>query len=157
MSECEFIVHNGCSCKSKNPTKFRLQTLPGVKEPMAKLTSDTADKKVGQRIQMRRKETGMTAQQLAERVDISQQQLSRYERGTNKINVSHLVNIAAGLSTPVSWFFIDCQPEFEGVGEEQQEYVPVQDADLKRRLEQIWPRLTREQRRVLILFLDEYA
>ena len=99
----------------------------------------------------------MTAQQLAERVDISQQQLSRYERGTNKINLSHLVNIAVGLNTPVSWFFIDCQPEFETVGEEQQEYVLVQDADLKRRLEQIWPRLTREQRRVLILFLDEYS
>jgi transcriptional regulator with XRE-family HTH domain len=43
---------------------------------MAKLTSDTADKKVGQRIQMRRKELGMTAQQLSEQVDISQQQLS---------------------------------------------------------------------------------
>jgi transcriptional regulator with XRE-family HTH domain len=71
---------------------------------MAKLTSDTADKKVGQRIQMRRKELGMTAQQLSEQVDISQQQLSRYERGTNKINVSHLVNIAAGLNTPISWF-----------------------------------------------------
>lgn len=99
----------------------------------------------------------MTAQQLAERVDISQQQLSRYERGTNKINLSHLVNIAVGLNTPVSWFFIDCQSEFETVGEEQQEYVLVQDADLKRRLEQIWPRLTREQRRVLILFLDEYS
>ncbi|EPJ9673710.1 TPA: helix-turn-helix transcriptional regulator [Citrobacter freundii] len=124
---------------------------------MAKLTSDTADKKVGQRIQMRRKELGMTAQQLSEQVDISQQQLSRYERGTNKINVSHLVNIAAGLNTPISWFFIDCQPEFERVVEEHQEYIPIQDADLKRRLEQIWPRLTREQRRVLILFLDEYT
>jgi len=51
---------------------------------MAKLTSETTDKLVGQRIQKRRKELGMTALQLAEYADISQQQLSRYERGTNK-------------------------------------------------------------------------
>jgi hypothetical protein len=31
------------------------------------------------------------------------------------------------------------------------------DADLKGRLEQIWPRLTHEQRRVLIMLLDEYT
>ena len=71
---------------------------------MAQLPSDSADKQVGQRIQMRRKELGMTAQHLAELVDISHQQLSRYERGTNKINVAHLVNIAVKLNTPISWF-----------------------------------------------------
>ena len=46
---------------------------------MAKLASEATDKMVGQRIQMRRKELGMTAQQLAEYADISQQQLSRYQ------------------------------------------------------------------------------
>lgn len=71
---------------------------------MAQLSSDSADKQVGQRIQMRRKELGITAQHLAELVDISHQQLSRYERGTNKINVAHLVNIAITLDTPISWF-----------------------------------------------------
>ncbi|ELY3461635.1 helix-turn-helix transcriptional regulator [Cronobacter sakazakii] len=78
---------------------------------MAQLSSDSADKQVGQRIQMRCKELGITAQHLAELVDISHQQLSRYERGTNKINVAHLVNIAITLDTPISWFFIDCFTE----------------------------------------------
>ncbi|MCE9803859.1 helix-turn-helix transcriptional regulator, partial [Raoultella ornithinolytica] len=51
---------------------------------MVKLMADSADKLVGQRIQARRKEAGLTAADLAETIDISQQQLSRYERGTNK-------------------------------------------------------------------------
>lgn len=122
---------------------------------MAQLTSHTADKQVGLRIQMRRKELEMTAQQLAELVDISQQQLSRYERGTNKINVAHLVNIATVLNAPIGWFFIDCFSGSDNENEPRTDYIPVKDAELKNRFEQIWPRLTREQRRTLILFLDE--
>lgn len=124
---------------------------------MAQLSSDCADKQVGQRIQMRRKELGITAQHLAEVVDISHQQLSRYERGTNKINVAHLVNIAIKLNTPISWFFIDCFSTLDNDSKGHQDFVPVKDADLKNRLDQIWPRLTHEQRRILIMLLDEYT
>ena len=124
---------------------------------MAQLSSDNADKQIGQRIQMRRKELGITAQHLAELVDISHQQLSRYERGTNKINVAHLVNIAIKLNTPISWFFIDCFSTLDNESKSQQDFVPVKDADLKNRFDQIWPRLTHEQRRVLIMLLDEYT
>lgn len=124
---------------------------------MAQLSSESTDKQVGQRIQMRRKELGMTAQHLAELVDISHQQLSRYERGTNKINVAHLVNIATKLNTPISWFFIDCFSTQDNESKKKQNFVPVKDADLKQRFEQIWPQLTHEQRRVLIMLLDEYT
>lgn len=124
---------------------------------MAQLSSESTDKQVGQRIQMRRKELGMTAQHLAELVDISHQQLSRYERGTNKINVAHLVNIAIKLNTPISWFFIDCFSTLENESKEQLDFVPLKDTDLKNRFDQIWPRLTHEQRRVLIMLLDEYT
>ncbi|MCE9730784.1 helix-turn-helix domain-containing protein [Pectobacterium carotovorum] len=119
---------------------------------MAKLTSDMTDKLVGQRIQKRRRELGMTAQQLSEDIDISQQQLSRYERGTNKINVAHLVSIATKLDTPIGWFFMDCFSE----NEKKIEFVPIKDIEIKTRLEQIWPKMSHEQRRVLVLFLDEY-
>lgn len=124
---------------------------------MAQLASESADKQVGQRIQMRRKELGLTAQHLAELVDISHQQLSRYERGTNKINVAHLVNIAIKLDTPISWFFIDCFSTRDNEIKKQQDFVPVKDTDLKSRFDSIWPRLTHEQRRILIMFLDKYT
>lgn len=80
---------------------------------MAKFTPTNFDKLIGQRIQKKRKEQGYSAEKLSEYVDISQPQLSRYERGTNKINIAHLIAIATFLKTPISYFFADCIPEQE--------------------------------------------
>lgn len=63
---------------------------------------------VGKRIKMKRKELGYTGRQLAERLGISQQQFSRYERGLNKIDLGYLVSLAIYLNTPIYWFFEDC-------------------------------------------------
>ena len=67
---------------------------------MSKLSVTDVDRFIGKRIQQRRKELGLTASSLSEQIGIAQQQLSRYERGDNKINISHLVEIAAALDTP---------------------------------------------------------
>ncbi|MBD2782432.1 helix-turn-helix domain-containing protein [Xenorhabdus szentirmaii] len=128
---------------------------------MSKLSSDTnsynfydANLLVGQRIQCRRKELGITATDLAKRIGTTQQQLSRYERGTNRINIAHLVAICAELNTPISWFFIDC---FEEKNESKvYSHISKEDTELKERLEQIWPRLSYKQHRTIILFLDEH-
>nr|WP_237385357.1 helix-turn-helix transcriptional regulator [Xenorhabdus sp. Sc-CR9] len=63
---------------------------------------------VGKRIQMKRKDIGVTAAELADKIGVSHQQLSRYERGTNKISLEHLVSIAIALNTPADWFLEDC-------------------------------------------------
>ncbi|BET95643.1 MULTISPECIES: helix-turn-helix domain-containing protein [Xenorhabdus] len=63
---------------------------------------------VGKRIQMKRKEIGVTAAELADKIGVSHQQLSRYERGTNKISLEHLVAISIALETPANWFLEDC-------------------------------------------------
>ncbi|WP_231906717.1 MULTISPECIES: helix-turn-helix domain-containing protein [Providencia] len=44
-----------------------------------------------------RKEIGFTASDLAKKMNISQQQMSRYERGVNKISIDMLINIAFNL------------------------------------------------------------
>lgn len=80
---------------------------------MAQPTASDIDRLVGQRIQQKRRELGYTAEKLSEYVDISQPQLSRYERGANKINVAHLVTIATFLKTPISYFFADCMESAE--------------------------------------------
>ncbi|HDX8593474.1 TPA: helix-turn-helix transcriptional regulator, partial [Aeromonas dhakensis] len=53
---------------------------------MSKLTSTEVDALLGKRIQQRRKELGVSAAQLAEALGFSQQQLSRYERGLNRVS-----------------------------------------------------------------------
>ncbi|AOM42109.1 helix-turn-helix domain-containing protein [Xenorhabdus hominickii] len=85
---------------------------------------------VGQRIQAKRKELGITATALAKQIGISQQQLSRYERGTNRINLAHLVAITKLLSTPISWFFEDCyesgnEKEDNTVNKLTDQYIPI--------------------------------
>jgi len=122
---------------------------------MAKLTVTEVDSSVGRRIQLRRKELGLTASQLSEWVGLSQQQLSRYERGTNKINLTHLVNIASSLDTPIGWFFLDCEVSvLNKVASHTEHYATVHDLDLQQRLQQVWVRLSLEQQRRLISLLD---
>lgn len=105
---------------------------------MAKLEATEVDLLIGKRIQKKRKECGYSAEKLSELLDISQQQLSRYERGTNKINVSHLVGIANFLQTPINYFFIDC--------------MSVSDWD-HNELDRYWQELTLLQKRGLVAFL----
>ncbi|TNG91214.1 helix-turn-helix transcriptional regulator [Pasteurellaceae bacterium USgator11] len=106
---------------------------------MAKLEATEVDRLVGKRIQKKRKEYGYSAEKLSELLDISQQQLSRYERGTNKINVAHLVAIAVFLKTPISYFFADCMSGFDWNNDE---------------LDRNWQTLTLPQKTALIAFLE---
>ncbi|CDG89438.1 helix-turn-helix domain-containing protein [Xenorhabdus bovienii] len=83
---------------------------------------------VGQRIQAKRKELSMTATALAKKIGISQQQLSRYETGKNRINIVHLVEITILLDTPISWFFEDCykdKKEGSTVNKLTDQYIPI--------------------------------
>lgn len=63
------------------------------------------DSHVGQRIRQRRWMSGMTQQQLAEKVGIKFQQIQKYETGMNRVSASRLWDIAEALSVPVSFFF----------------------------------------------------
>lgn len=48
-----------------------------------------------------RRECGMTGAELAKKLNISQQQMSRYERGINKISVDMLFNLSIVLKVPL--------------------------------------------------------
>lgn len=91
---------------------------------MAKLIPDQTDAAVGKRIQKRRKELGLTAEALSEKIGVSQQQFSRYECGRSKINVSHLADIAVLLDTPIDWFFADSSVS-DKMFADTEAYVPV--------------------------------
>ncbi|SFN53174.1 helix-turn-helix domain-containing protein [Xenorhabdus japonica] len=88
---------------------------------------------VGQRIQIKRKEQGITATALAKQIGISQQQLSRYERGTNRINITHLVVIVRILDTPIAWFFQDCiegKKEDSTVNKLTDQFTPIAETTI---------------------------
>jgi transcriptional regulator with XRE-family HTH domain len=65
------------------------------------------DQHVGLAVRNRRKSLGMTQPELAELLDISFQQVQRYETGAVRISASKLYEIALALKTTVCYFFID--------------------------------------------------
>lgn len=70
------------------------------------------DLHVGARVRMRRKFLGMSQEALAEAIDLTFQQVQKYERGSNRISASKLYEIAKALKAPVTYFF-------EGYGENE--------------------------------------
>lgn len=52
-----------------------------------------------------RKEKGLTGIELAKRLDISQQQMSRYERGVNKLSIDVILDILSILDTSFEKLF----------------------------------------------------
>ena len=120
---------------------------------MAKSVASKIDKEIGRRIQQRRRELGLSADTLAEKIGVSQQQFSRYERGKAKINAGHLADIAVVLDTPIGWFFSSNQgdnPDSMANGR----YVPIYPDELKIRLDFLWDKLNREQKRNLVNLMD---
>lgn len=72
------------------------------------------DVHVGQRVRHRRKQLGVSQESLANKLQLTFQQVQKYERGSNRISASKLFEIAVALNTPVSWFFDNLTPAAPG-------------------------------------------
>src|SRR5579863_5266785 len=70
-----------------------------IKEPNA------TDKYVGGRIRMRRMMLGMSQTNLADGVNLTFQQVQKYEKGTNRVSASRMQQFAKILDVPVPFFF----------------------------------------------------
>lgn len=68
-------------------------------------TDIVTTREIGEAIRKRRKELGLSQEQLSERVGVSYQQIQRYENGSNMLNVETVQRIARALSMPVTTFF----------------------------------------------------
>jgi transcriptional regulator with XRE-family HTH domain len=65
------------------------------------------DRLVGQRVRMLRLNRGMSQTALANQLGLTFQQVQKYERGTNRISASKLVEIAKALDVDVAGLFQD--------------------------------------------------
>jgi len=63
------------------------------------------DRYVGTRMRVRRLEIGMSQEKLGEALGITFQQVQKYEKGTNRVSISRLHQIAQALETPLSYFY----------------------------------------------------
>jgi transcriptional regulator with XRE-family HTH domain len=71
------------------------------------------DRHVGSRVRMRRILLGMSQEKLGEALDLTFQQVQKYEKGTNRIGASRLQQISQILNVSPGFFF-DGAPVLEG-------------------------------------------
>lgn len=70
----------------------------------------TIDQHIGEKIRARRAELGLTQEQLAATLDISYQQIQKYETGANRISAARLYALARRMQVPIAWFFDTFEP-----------------------------------------------
>jgi transcriptional regulator with XRE-family HTH domain len=75
------------------------------------------DVEVGRRIRMRRRILGMSQTTLAEGLNVTFQQVQKYEKGKNRVGASRLQSVADCLDVPVSFFFEGVSEPRESNGE----------------------------------------
>ena len=67
--------------------------------------ADNVDKLVSRRLKMRRMMLGLSQQDLGKAVDVSIQQIQKYEKATNRISSGKLFTLSKFLKVPVTYFY----------------------------------------------------
>lgn len=67
------------------------------------------DVEIGRRIRARRMECGLSQTALAEKLEISFQQVQKYESGVNRVGAGRLQRVCEALQVPIT-FFYDPEP-----------------------------------------------
>lgn len=63
------------------------------------------DARLGSLLRQRRHELGLSQSDLGKKLDLTFQQIQKYENGTNQLSVSRLIQICRVLKTPIEYFF----------------------------------------------------
>ena len=85
---------------------------------------------MGRGLRNKEENSGITQEKLAETLNVTYQQVQRYENGTNSLNLESVQIIADALSVPVSYFFEPEKPL--KVAEETATYLPAEESKLLR-------------------------
>ena len=125
-----------------------------TKPPVSEL-----DKLVGNRLKQLRQQHKISANTLAEFMDTSQQQVSRYERGLNRLSGLLLWQLAGYFGVPLSWFFLD-MPDNQVpsllAGENRSTYDAAVSNDQLVILNRMWPTLGSLQREAILNMLNTF-
>lgn len=63
------------------------------------------DKVVGQRIRWRRRELKLTQEKLGDLLNLTFQQVQKYEKGVNRVSAGRLFEMAQVLGVPITYFY----------------------------------------------------
>jgi transcriptional regulator with XRE-family HTH domain len=76
-----------------------------MKKVGSKKSPNPIDEHVGNRVRMRRMVLGMSQEKLGDALELTFQQVQKYEKGANRIGAGRLQQISNILQVPVAFFF----------------------------------------------------
>jgi len=65
------------------------------------------NKHLGNKLKMRRLSLGLTQTKVAKAINVTFQQIQKYEKGTNGVSSTRLLQLSNYLNVPISYFFDD--------------------------------------------------
>src|SRR5271166_379139 len=88
------------------------------------------DVHVGSRVRYRRMIIGMSQEKLGEKMNLTFQQIQKYEKGTNRVGASRLFQLSKILEVPVGYFFEDAFASAAHANASQGLHEPEQESYL---------------------------
>ncbi len=77
---------------------------------------DSFNTHLGKRLRMRRLSLGLTQTKVANAINVTFQQIQKYEKGTNGVSSSRLMQLSNFLKVPITYFYEDF-PGYKGEAE----------------------------------------
>ncbi len=75
---------------------------------------DNFNKHLGKKLRIRRLSLGLTQTKVAQAINVTFQQIQKYEKGTNGVSSNRLMQLAGFLKVPIIYFFEDFK-EFKDI------------------------------------------
>lgn len=73
------------------------------------IVSASLNQHLGKKLRLRRTSLGLTQTQVAKAINVTFQQIQKYEKGTNGVSSARLLQLANFLKVPIKYFFEDFQ------------------------------------------------
>jgi transcriptional regulator with XRE-family HTH domain len=132
---------------------------PSIYAPAGPNGTGEIDAHIGARLRAARLRSGLSQENLAGRLGITFQQIQKYEKGTNRISASRLLQIATVLNMPVADFFtgLERTTRFQGSDAVAPPYAGPQTGLEQRWLDALRSIRRDEVRRKLVQLATELA
>jgi transcriptional regulator with XRE-family HTH domain len=86
---------------------------------------DNFNKHLGNKLKLRRLALGLTQTKVAKAINVTFQQIQKYEKGTNGVSSIRLLQLANYLKVPVNYFFEDFSEYLINLEKSQEKHIHI--------------------------------
>ena len=110
---------------------------------------DNFNKHLGNKLKLRRLALGLTQTKVARAINVTFQQIQKYEKGTNGVSSIRLLQLSNYLKVPINYFYEDFSEYLLNLQKSQEGHLNV-DKYVRENLKNISSRLSRNSKFVIL-------